>query len=217
MVDTAAIQREYLAALRAGDRRRAFAVVDEARAKGLDIVELYLDVLQPSLREIGRLWQENALTVAEEHLATAISQIVMARVYTEEMRRVSASRQRTIIAACTDTERHEVGLRMICDVLERDGWDVSYLGASVPADSLADLIRERRPDVVLLSASTAPHLPQLRAMIERVHDVSGESIPYVLVGGRPFLDDAELAQRLGADGTAPDARVALEHIRERFG
>jgi methanogenic corrinoid protein MtbC1 len=216
-VDTSAVREAYLAALRAGDRRRAFAVVDDARRKGLDIIELYLDVLQPSLREIGRLWQDNELTVAEEHLATAISQIAMARVYTEEMRRASAPRNQTMIAACADTERHEVGLRMICDILERDGWDVSYLGASVPAASLAELVREKRPDAVLLSASTAPHLPQLRGMIERVHDVTPDAPPYVLVGGRPFLDDPGLALRLGADATASDARTALERIRQHFG
>jgi methanogenic corrinoid protein MtbC1 len=217
VIDTATIRAEYLAALRAGDRRRAFAIVDDARRQGLDIIDLYLDVLQPSLREIGRLWQQNELTVAEEHLATAISQIIMARTYTEEMRRVMTSREQTLVAACADDERHEVGLRMVCDLLERDGWDVSYLGASVPADSLAQLVREKRPDVLLLSASTAPQLPLLRTMIEKVHEASPADPPYVLVGGRPFLDDPDLARRIGADATAVDARAALDHMHRRFG
>lgn len=217
MIDAASVREDYLRALRAGDRRRAFAIVDEARRHGLDIIDLYLEILQPALREIGRLWQQNEITVAEEHLATAISQIVMARVYTEEMQRVTTLRERTVIAACSETERHEVGLRMICDVLERDGWNVSYLGASVPPGSLADLVREKRPDVLLLSASIAPHLPQLRATIEQVHQAAREASPYVLVGGRPFLNDPDLARRIGADATASDARVALDHLRQRFG
>jgi MerR family transcriptional regulator, light-induced transcriptional regulator len=216
VTDTLAIREAYLAALRAGDRRRAFAVVDAARRGGLDILDLYLDVLQPALREIGRLWQENELTVAEEHLATAISQIVMARIYTEEVAQAMESPNRRLVAACADTERHEVGLRMVCDILERDGWDVFYLGAAVPASSLAQLVRERHPDAVLLSASLAPHVPQVRKMIESVRDVTREAPPYLLVGGRAFLDDPELAQRVGADATAMDARDALDHLRDRF-
>jgi methanogenic corrinoid protein MtbC1 len=216
VADTAQLQREYLAAIRAGDRRRAFAAVEETRRGGLDFVDLYLEILQPALREVGRLWQANEMTVAEEHLATAISQMVMARVYTEEVLRTDQHRERRIVAACADTERHDVGLRMVCDVLERDGWDVSYLGASVPVDSLARLVSERSPDAVLLSASIAPHLPQLRTMIERVRAAARDTQPYVVVGGRPFLDDPDLARRLGADATAPDARVALDRLREHF-
>ena len=71
----------YLAAIRAGERRRAFALVDQACAAGVGLRTLYLDVFQPALREIGRLWQENEITVAEEHLATAITEIAMARLY----------------------------------------------------------------------------------------------------------------------------------------
>ena len=77
----ASVLGAYLEALRAGDRRRAFGVVDGARAAGLDLGAIYMEVFQPALREIGRLWQENAITVADEHLATAITQAAMARLY----------------------------------------------------------------------------------------------------------------------------------------
>jgi methanogenic corrinoid protein MtbC1 len=214
--DVMEVQRAYFAAVRSGDRRRAFAVVDEARANGLDIVTLYLDVLQPSLREVGRLWQENEMTVADEHMATAITQMVMARVYAEIAESVTPG-ARTVVAACAETERHDVGLRMVCDLLEREGWDVSYLGATVPLDDLVGLVRARRPDAVILSASIAPHLPQLRTTIRSLREIEGEPSPFILVGGRPFLDEPELAHRLGADATAPDARGAVARLRERFG
>ena len=205
----------YLAAIRAGDRRRAFAIVDDARAGGGDMRTLYLEVFQPALREIGRLWQENELTVAEEHLATAITQIAMARIY-NDLPAASPQPGRLLVAACAESERHEVGLRMLCDLAEAAGWDAVYLGASVPLDSLAAMVRERRPRAVALSTSIAPHLPQVRAMIRAVREAGGEAAPYILAGGRPFLDDPDLARRLGADATAPDAAEAVERLRERF-
>ena len=207
--------RWYLAALRAGDRRRALAIVDDARAAGLDLATLYLEVFQPALREIGRLWQENELTVAEEHLATAVTQIAMGRLYADFCATATPG-ERTLLAACTETERHELGLRMLCDLLEMDGWDARYLGASVPTDSLVSMVVEHRPDVLALSATTAPRLPELRSTIRAVRDACGGAAPFVLVGGRPFLEDESLGRRLGADATASDAAHAAALLRERF-
>jgi methanogenic corrinoid protein MtbC1 len=213
--DTEALHDEYLAALRAGDRRRAFALVDEARQAGLGIGAIYVDVFQPALREIGRLWQENALSVAEEHLATAITQAAMAHLYGQVYRWETRS-ARTLIAACLDTERHEVGLRMICDLLECEGWDTTYLGATVPMGSLVTMVRQRPPDVLALSATLPPHLPRLRTAIAAVREALGTEAPLVLVGGRPFVEDPSLAERVGADLTAPDARAAVSLLLQRM-
>lgn len=46
---------EYVAGLTAGDRRRAIGAITDGRAAGLDLRTLYLSVLQPALREVGRL------------------------------------------------------------------------------------------------------------------------------------------------------------------
>ena len=208
--------RLYLDALRAGDRRHALGVVDDARAAGLSLPALYLDVFQPALREIGRLWQENEITVAEEHLATAITQISMGRLYTDCCM-TTGRNGRTLLAACAETEKHEVGLRMICDLLELEGWDATYLGASVPPESLVAMVLRDRPDVLALSASIAPHLPQLRSLIAAVRAATGDAVPYILVGGRPFLDDPTLGARVGADAMARDMDDAVERLRERFG
>ena len=208
--------RVYLDALRAGDRRHALAVVEEARAAGLGLPALYLDVFQPALREIGWLWQQNEISVAEEHLATAVTQIAMGRLYTDFCMATSRN-GRTLLAACAETEKHEVGLRMICDLLELEGWDATYLGAAVPHDSIVAMVLRDRPDVLALSVSLAPHLPQLRSLIEAVRTATGEAVPYILVGGRPFLDDATLARRVGADAMARDTSAAIERLRERFG
>jgi methanogenic corrinoid protein MtbC1 len=173
-------------------------------------------VFQPALREIGRLWQNNEITVAEEHLATAVTQIAMGRLYDDFCMRTPRN-GRTLLAACAASERHEVGLRMICDLLEVEGWDATYLGATVPQDSLVKMVVEDRPDVLALSASIAPHLPQLKSVIEELRAVAGDTVPYILVGGRPFLEDPSLADRIGADAMARDANSAVERLRERFG
>lgn len=206
--------RAYLEAVLDADRHRAFEVIDRARAEGLDLGSIYLEVFQPTLREIGRLWQENVITVADEHLATAITQTAMARLYGQTFVWDQGT-GRTLVAACADLERHEVGLRMLCDLLELEGWDTVYLGASVPVEALVAMVERRRPGALALSASITPHLPRLRTMIQAVREAMGQNSPLILVGGRPFLDDPSLALRLGADLTAKDAREAVRLLEQQ--
>jgi MerR family transcriptional regulator, light-induced transcriptional regulator len=215
MTATEGFAAGYLEAVLAGSRQRARAVVDEARADGVDIRALYLHIFQPALREVGRLWQENRITVAEEHLATAITEALMSQLYAETLSS-AAGRRRKLIAACVDSERHEVGLRMVCDLLEMQGWDPTFLGASVPSDSLAAMVRDRRPDVVALSVSLATHVPRLARTIAELRETLGPETPAIVVGGRPFLDQPALAARVGADIVATDADEAVTRLTEYF-
>jgi MerR family transcriptional regulator, light-induced transcriptional regulator len=206
--------RDYLGAVLAGRRHAAFAAIKRAVAGGLDLRTLYLQVFQPTLREVGRLWEENRLTVAEEHLATAITHSGMLQLYGDL--ELPESTGPTLIAACAETERHEIGLRMLCDFLDLDGWNTVFLGATVPTDALIAMVREQRPQAVALSATIAPHLPQLQRTIAALRVMSGATQPLVLVGGRPFLEDPHLAARVGADLSATDAGAAAQLLRSHF-
>ena len=211
--NTTEVYSTYLDAIRDGDRRRAFQVIDAARDAGLDLSTIYVSVFQPALREIGRLWQQNSISVADEHLATAITQAAMARAYQSAFIWRTAL-GRTLIAACVDTERHEVGLRMLCDLLDLAGWHTTYLGASVPVESLVTMVQRRRPDVVALSAALTPHVPRVRTMVDEIKSVLGDARPLIIVGGRPFLDEPALAVRVGADFTAQNAVEAVRLLGE---
>jgi MerR family transcriptional regulator, light-induced transcriptional regulator len=206
----------FMKAIRAGDRRGAFDVVDRARTAGIPVSALYVEVFQPVLREVGRLWQENQMSVAEEHLATGITQAAMASIYAREIAVGGRTAGPTVLAATAEPEEHVVGLRMVCDMLEADGWDVIYLGGSVPEADLAEMVRRRQPDVVALGVTLVAHIPRLRNMIDTVRAVVPASGPVVMVGGRPFLEDPDLARRTGADLVALDAVDAVRTLNERF-
>lgn len=205
----------YLEAVVAGSRARATGVIGDARAAGLDIRGVYMEIFQPALREVGRLWQESRITVADEHLATAITQSLMAQLYAELFEAAEAP-ERTLIAACVDVERHEVGLRMVCDLLEMAGWDTTYLGSTVPATALVDMVEERRPDAVALSVSLDPHLSNLKRTVAGIRSRLGASAPVIMVGGRPFLADPTRGGDVGADIVAMDAAEAVARLQEHF-
>src|SRR5690348_13273305 len=100
-----ALWHRYLEAQLAGQRQQAIRlIVEEGLGRGLTVPQLLIDVIQRSQHEIGRLWQENRISVADEHLATAISQLAMARLYQAAPRAPEV--KRTIGLACVEGELH---------------------------------------------------------------------------------------------------------------
>jgi methanogenic corrinoid protein MtbC1 len=210
----ASLARAYLDALLAGDRRAASRLILDAAQAGTPVQDLYLHVFQPVQREVGRLWQINRLSIAQEHYVTAATQLVMSQLYP---RIFSTERVgRCLVATCVGGELHEIGVRMVADLFEMAGWDSYYLGANTPVQGVLQALEERQPDVLAISATLTVHVGQVRAMIEQVRATNPSEgatdsfRPLVLVGGYPFLLSAGLWRRVGADGFAPDARQAVE-------
>ena len=208
-----ALARSYTDALLAGDRRRAAALVTESAAAGARVSDLYLHVFQPTLREIGRLWQTRAITVAHEHFATAATQAIMGQLYPA----IFAAERRglSMVATCVSGEQHEIGIRMVADFFEMAGWDSHYLGANTPMNSIVQAVRERDAQVLAVSATITAHVGRVSALIAAVRAEQRERPLRVLVGGYPFNLVPELWRTVGADAFAPGAEEAVA-IAERL-
>ena len=114
--DTASLSDRFLLAQLAGDRQEAMRLLlDEGLHAGLPVQTLLVDVIQRAQREIGRLWQQNAISVADEHLATAVSQLAMARLFQAAPR--SPRLGKVVTLACVEGELHDMGIRVAADIL----------------------------------------------------------------------------------------------------
>jgi len=199
----------YLDAQLKGDRQRAVQLmVHEGLGAGVPVTDLLLHVITPAQREIGRLWEANQVSVADEHVATAISQLVMSHLYSQAA--PPGLRREHILIACVDGEWHDMGARVAADVLEHHGFSICLLGPSVPVTDLVARIRQEAPDIVLLSITMPVHETSLRATF----DVLTRTFPQlpVLVGGRGTTDDASSRYPLPAL-TADRAGVCMEVAR----
>lgn len=197
----------YLDCLLRGDRHEALRLVREAADGGLPVRRIYLEILQPTQHEIGRLWQENQIGVATEHFCTAVTQLAMSQLYP---RLFGGERNgRNMVAACVGGDLHEIGLRMVADFFEIAGWDTYFLGANTPAPSVVAAAVERRADLVAISATMSSHVAAAAELIARVRAEPALARTKIVVGGHPFGVAPELARRIGADATASDADQAI--------
>jgi methanogenic corrinoid protein MtbC1 len=205
------LARRYIETLLAGKRATAFQLVMDAAEMGMPIRDLYLRVFEPAQVEIGRLWQMNRLNVAQEHYCTAATQLLMAQLYPRVLAESEKNRKNlTIFAACASEDLHEIGLRMVADFFEMDGWNSVFLGATTPTRDLVASMLDSKPDLLALSATMPYHLSGIAEHIKAVRAEKRLSGVRILVGGRPFHADPSLYRKLGADATAPNAREAVE-------
>ncbi|MBZ5712905.1 cobalamin B12-binding domain-containing protein [Nannocystis pusilla] len=196
------VREQYLRAQLGGDPKVAIGVIDEALAEGHTVRALQREVVQAAQRELGRRWQENRLSIAHEHMATAISQRVLMHLFERALR--APARGATILVACVEGELHELPARLVADYLELGGFAVRYFGADVPTDSLPAIVAEEPPAALALSATMAFHAPALRAAVEAVRG-RFPALP-ILAGGQLLAWCPKLGAELGVlvAGDDPD-------------
>ncbi|HUN81790.1 MAG TPA: cobalamin-dependent protein [Phycisphaerae bacterium] len=209
----------FLEHLLSSKRREGIELVMALSQSGVPVTEIYTSVLDPAQAEIGRMWHRHEISIADEHYATAATQELMSR-----LRAIASPANRRdlrVVAAAIGGDFHEIGIRMVADCFELDGWDVAYLGANLPAFEAVRELRERKAHLLALSASTFLHLRDVGELIDAVRAEPGCAPVKVIVGGPPFNLIPSLWQELGADGharTATDAvalgnRLVLQNLR----
>ena len=202
-----AVALQYNNALLNGNRKEASRIVLKEAENGTSIKDIYLNVFQKSQYEIGRLWLENKITVAKEHFCTAATQQIMSQLYpyifsTERI-------GKTMVAANVGKELHEIGIRMVADFFEMEGWDTYYLGANAPASTILQAIEENNADLVGLSIAIPHHITTLRETISSIREKLNGNIK-ILIGGYALNEIGNKWKDFYADGFAPNAQEAIQ-------
>lgn len=206
-----AMEQAYLQSLLKGDRVQAQKLIlDTFDRRFGDIRDIYLQVFQPSLYEIGRLWEIGQISIAQEHLATAITQSVLSALYARAD--LPSSLDQHAIVACLSGNYHEIGPRMLADFLQMAGYNTRFLGANTPEDCLLQMIEEIKPAVIGLPATTASQVEAVRLTIEHLRADFTSYRPIVMVGGLAFNLSQGLWKTVRADVWGENAGQAIDRL-----
>ncbi|WP_458126316.1 cobalamin B12-binding domain-containing protein [Paenibacillus sp. Z3-2] len=199
--------QSYLQCLLDNKRKEAFEIIEVQLEAGATIRDIYRYIFQPSQYEIGRLWQCNRISVGQEHFCTAATQSFISRLYSRWL--MDNGQDKKLVATCVGSEQHEIGLRMLTDVFEMEGWNAYYLGANVPNGSVVEAIERHQGDVVAISVTMTYHLHLAKELIHLIRHHPATAHVKIMVGGYPFNIDQELWRTIGADGYASGANEAV--------
>lgn len=186
------IYAEYLDSLLAGNRMRCRTIALGLLDGGLPVRSMHIDLIQRSLYEVGQLWECNQVSVATEHIATAISEALLNLALPYVL--PDALVGRTVIVAGVSPEVHQVGARIVADTFELHGWESLFVGASTPTEELVRLVRELEPDMVALSLTMFFNIGALESSIESLHEAV-PALPIVVGGQGLKRGGQELASR----------------------
>ncbi|WP_321505100.1 cobalamin-dependent protein [uncultured Methanoregula sp.] len=206
--------RSFLDAALTADPAQGEAIIDKALSSGMKVHDIYTGIFQPVLAETGRLWQENEASIAQEHYISGFIRRIMNRIHDSTIATGRTKlKRKTVVAACVGEELHEIGIRMVADFFERDGWDVYFIGANTPTKCILAAVAEQKADVVALSITMPARLPDIQYLIRSFRADPDMAKVKIIVGGYPFGVIPDLWKQVGADAGAvsADEAVAAAH------
>ncbi|GEK59481.1 hypothetical protein CHL76_12610 [Marinococcus halophilus] len=149
--------------------------------KHMTLTGIYEDLLTPAMYHVGELWQENKISVADEHLATATCDFLLSRLERREEKQPSPDAPKALLFGVAE-EQHYLGLRMAASIFRARGWSVKYLGPNLPAEQALAFAEKWQPQAVAMSAALSYRLPSLFSYIETFTALKEK--PAVLLGGK---------------------------------
>lgn len=152
------------------------------------------DLIVPLMVRIGELWRCGELRVAQEHMASAI---VRSFLTTMNARHPIPAGAPTLIIATPVGQWHELGALMAAAHALEAGWDVLYLGASLPAEEIAGAAASRRARAVLLNLVYPAADPNIDAELRQLRRLL-EADTALLVSGQAAVSHGPLLAELGA-------------------
>jgi hemerythrin-like metal-binding protein len=172
--------KAYLDPLLHGDHRGCSLLVQRLLSEGIRIKDIYVHIFQRAMYHTGELWMKNQISVATEHLVTAVTLRMMSMIQPRLL--LSPRNGKKAVVACVGSELHQMGAQMVSDALELGGWDSYFLGANTPIKDLLDLLGKKQPQVLCLSVSLSSHLGRFHETVKKTRSRYPDMD--ILVGGQ---------------------------------
>jgi methanogenic corrinoid protein MtbC1 len=209
---SSALREGFVQAVVRGDAPALRSAIHFERARGVSVESVYCDLLAPTARRLGEMWENDDCDFATVTVALGLLQRLLRELSPEFGSEVEhpANGRRVLLLRAPD-EQHSFGLSMVAEFFSRDGWEVVSGNAGGPLDPVSASQREWF-DAVGFSVGSTEKMGWLAPCIASVRLHSRNRHVCVLVGGPLFVAQPQLVGQVGADGTSADAREAPELV-----
>ena len=187
----------FLCLLIEGKRKEAERLIYNLRKSKFNIRDIYFEVLGRALKEVGVLWERGNIDVWKEHY---ISEVVLDTMRELKVReRKNKNESHSALALTPGPEMHNIGIKMIADLLELEGWEVTYIGSHVPVLSMIKAIEIKKPNIIAFSITMSYHIEAAKNAIAALRSYFYSRVPRIIVGGMAFKNSKDPCEETGAD------------------
>lgn len=172
----------FVQALIDGNKLQCTEILQQYLDNKIAIPQLYEQLLKRALYQVGSLWEANQISVATEHLATAVTEGLLNSIYALIIPEKTTAY--TAVLTCVEGERHQVGAKMVADIFELHGWNSLFLGANTPLAELIRFVDAQKPNILGLSLTIYFNMAILQNMLTQLT----QKFPNlkIIVGGQGF-------------------------------
>ena len=205
---------ELKRAVLSGDDERAAELTKKALEEGIEPGKVLNEALIPAKEIVGREYEEGERYVPEMLISAEAMKAAM-EVLRPRLVETGVRLKGKVVIGTVEGDLHDIGKNLVAMMLEGAGFEVIDLGVEVTAERFVQAVREHKPDVLGMSAlltTTMIHMPEV---IEALKEAGLREEVKVIVGGAPVTQ--EYAEKIGADGYAPDAASAVAVVKKLLG
>lgn len=189
-------------------------LVQRSIDQGEDVQVLLNEKLIKAMEQIGEKFSVGELFLPEMMVSARCMQACLA-VLKPELSKITDSVGETVVIGTVQGDLHDIGKNLVALMLEGGGFTVFDIGVDVSAEKFVLAAKEHGAKIVCLSSLLTTTMARMRDVIDalRASDIGAEV--KILVGGAPVSQD--YADRVGADGFAPDAGKVVKKAKEVLG
>jgi corrinoid protein of di/trimethylamine methyltransferase len=201
----------YVSALLDSDIPRLIDLVQKNIDSGVNPSEVVEKGMIPAMTIIGKQFQGGQIYIPEMMLAAKAMSDTLAH-FKNKIVMTSNQKNGTVIIGTVKGDLHDIGKNLVMMMLEGQGFTVRDLGTSVSPEQFVRVVRERKPDILAMSALLTTTMIEMRSTLDALKESGLREKVKVIVGGAPVTQN--FADQIGADGYAYDAPGAAQKCRE---
>ena len=190
------------------DEATALATTEQLLASAIEPQEILETGMTAALLELGERWKRGDAFLPEVIAAAAIFEKCNEKVEPALLAKGDRKVSDKFVVATVKGDLHDLGKNIVAAMLKTVGMEIHDLGKNVPTEKIVEAVRDLQPRFVGLSALLTTTMPEQQAVIEALEAAGLRSQVKILVGGAPVTQ--EWADRIGADGYAPNAPEAIK-------
>ena len=204
---------DFTDACRLGDSLRVNQIVDSLTAQGLTQERIFLDLITPAARHLGKLWESDMCSFTDVTCGLALMHHVIYRLGYEFRDGPHVKGEQTnVMLCCAPGSMHLLGVSIVGDLFRREGASV-VIEISSSEQELVRAAANEWFDVIGISVALESQLLDLKSLVQKLRKSSGNPKVKVLLGGPIFMLLSVTADMFDADTIATNAPQAVSLLK----
>lgn len=178
---------------------------------GMIAQDIVSKAMIPAMTVVGQKFQNGEIYIPEMMVAAKTMSEAIAH-FKDQLTDQENRQLGSVIIGTVNGDLHDIGKNLVVMMLEGQGFSVDDLGVSVSTEKFVKSVKEKKPDILAMSALLTTTLSEMKTVIEALKHAGLRDTVRVIVGGAPVTKD--FAGQIGADGYADDSPGAAQKCKE---